>query len=104
MHLRQPAFIYTDCLIFTKNKEQIQEFKETGDWRYIYQDELDKACVKYDITCGGFKDLPKGKIKKKILCDRAFIFAKYQNMTHISVDVLQWFTHFLKKMTAWHAN
>ena len=26
------------------NKERIQKFKETGDSRYIDQNELDKAC------------------------------------------------------------
>ena len=41
MHLR---FIYSVCGPFTKNKESIQKCKETGDSRYIYQNELDKAC------------------------------------------------------------
>ena len=27
---------------FTKNKERIKKFKETGESRYIYQTELDK--------------------------------------------------------------
>ena len=31
MHLRQPAFTYNACGPFTKNKERIQKFKETGD-------------------------------------------------------------------------
>ena len=31
MHLRQPGFTYSACGIFTKNKEIIQKFKETGD-------------------------------------------------------------------------
>ena len=50
MHLRQPAalgksrFIYSACGSFTKNKERIQKFRETGYSRYIYQNELDKAC------------------------------------------------------------
>ena len=30
MHLRQPGFIYSACGLFTKNKERIQKFKETG--------------------------------------------------------------------------
>ena len=37
MHLREPGFIYSACGPFTKNKERIKEFKETGDSRYIYQ-------------------------------------------------------------------
>ena len=44
MHLRQPGFTYSVCGPFTKNKERIQKFKETGDLRYIYQNELDKVC------------------------------------------------------------
>ena len=35
MHLRQPPFVYSVCGAFTKNKERIQKFKETGDTSYI---------------------------------------------------------------------
>ena len=35
---------------FKKNKERIQKFKETGDSRYKYQNELDKACFQHDIA------------------------------------------------------
>ena len=31
MHLRQPGFTYSVCRPITKNKKQIQKFKETGD-------------------------------------------------------------------------
>ena len=31
------------CGPFTKNKERIQKFKETGDSRYIYKNEFDKV-------------------------------------------------------------
>ena len=31
MHLKQPGFTYSACEPFTKNKERIQNFKETGD-------------------------------------------------------------------------
>ena len=44
IHLRQSGFIYNAWAPFTKNKERIRKFKETGDLRYIYQNELDKAC------------------------------------------------------------
>ena len=46
MHLKtwQPGFTYSACGPFTKNKEEIQKFKETGDLRFIYQNEPDKAC------------------------------------------------------------
>ena len=45
MHLRQAGFSCSACGPFTKNKEKIQKFKETGDLRYIYQNELDEACL-----------------------------------------------------------
>ena len=44
MHLRHPGLTYSACGPFTKNKERIQKFKETGDTSYIYKDDLDIAC------------------------------------------------------------
>ena len=38
-YLRQPGFTYSACGPFTKNKERIQKFKQTGDSRYIYKNE-----------------------------------------------------------------
>ena len=55
MHLRRPGLTYSACRPFTKNKKRIQKFKETGDSRYIYQDEFDKACFQHDIAYGDFK-------------------------------------------------
>ena len=37
MHLKQPGFTYSACGPFTKNKERLQKFKETGDMNYIYK-------------------------------------------------------------------
>ena len=50
MHLKQPQFTYSACGPFTKNKERIQKFKETGDSRYIYRNELDKDCFQHDMA------------------------------------------------------
>ena len=44
VHLRQPGFAYSASIPFIKNKKRIKKFKETGDSRHIYQNELDKAC------------------------------------------------------------
>ena len=76
MHLRQPGFTYSACGPFTKNKERIQKFKETGDSRYIYQNELDKACFQHDIAYGDFKDLTRRTASDEILCLKAFNTAK----------------------------
>ena len=48
--------------------------KETGDSRYIYQNELDKAC--FQQVYGDFKDLTRRKAFNKILSDKAFNIAK----------------------------
>ena len=54
MHLRQSGFTYSACGPFTKSKERIQKFKQTGDSRYIYKNELDKACFQHDMAYGNF--------------------------------------------------
>ena len=76
MHLRQPQFTYSACGPFTKNKERIQKIKETGDLRYIYRNELDKACFQHDMDYGDFKDLTKRTTADKVLRDKAFNIAK----------------------------
>ena len=50
MHLKQSGFTYNACEPFTKKKEKIQNFKETGDSKYIYKNELDKACFQQDVA------------------------------------------------------
>ena len=59
MHLKQPGFTYSACGPFTKNKLRIQRLKKTGDTKYIYRNELDKACFEHDMVYGDFKDLPR---------------------------------------------
>ena len=56
MYLTQPRSIYSACGPFTKNKERIKKFKETGDTDYIYKNELVKACFQHDMAYGYFKE------------------------------------------------
>ena len=73
LHLKQPAalgkprFTYSACGPFTKNKERIQKFKETGDTSYIYKNELDKACFQHDMAYGDFKDLARKTASDRFL-------------------------------------
>ena len=78
MHLRQLQFVYSACAPFTKNKERIQKFKETGDTSYIYKNELYKACFQHNMAYGDFKDLPKRAAADKVLRDKAFKIASDQ--------------------------
>ena len=45
----QPWFTYRACGPFTKNKERIHKFQETGDSRYAYHKKVDKACIPCDM-------------------------------------------------------
>ena len=76
INLRQPGFTNSACGPFTKNKERIQKFKETADSRYIYQNELDKACFQHDMAYEDFKDFTRRIASDKILRDKAFNIAK----------------------------
>ena len=72
MHLRQPGFTYSACEPFTKNKERIEKFKQTGNTDLIYRNELNKACFQHDMTYGKSKDLVRRTLSDKILRDKAF--------------------------------
>ena len=78
MHLRQPEFTDSACGSFTKNKERIKKFKETGDTSYIYKNELDMACFQHDMAYGDFKDLTKRTAADKVLRNKAFKIASDQ--------------------------
>ena len=76
MHLRQPGFTYSACSPFTKNKKRIKKLKPTEDSRYIYQNELDKACFQHAMAYGDFKDLNRRIFSNKILRDKTFNITK----------------------------
>ena len=69
MHLKQPGFTYSACGSFTKNKQRIEKFLQTGDTNFIYKNELDEACFQHDIPYGKSKDLVKRTHSYKILRD-----------------------------------
>ena len=57
MNLKQLGFTYSACCPFTKNKERIEKFMQTGNTDFIYKNELDKACFQHDMAYGKSKDL-----------------------------------------------
>ena len=75
MHLKQPGFTYSACGPFTRNKQRIQKFMQTGDTNYIYKNELDKTCFQQDIAYRDFKDLKRRKQSDKVLKDKVFAIA-----------------------------
>ena len=75
MHLRQPQFVYSACGPFTRHKERIKEFKRTGDTRYIYRNELDKACFQHDSAYADHKDLINRPKSDNVLRKKAYNIA-----------------------------
>ena len=75
MDLKQPRFTYSACGPFTKNKERIETFMQTGNANFIYKNELDKACFQNDMAYGKTKDLVKRTQSHKVSKDKAFKIA-----------------------------
>ena len=75
MHLKQPSFTYSADGPFTRNKERIEKFMQTGNTDFIYRNELDKACFQHDMAYGKSKDLIKRTQSDKVLKDKAFKIA-----------------------------
>ena len=98
MHLRQPGFTYSACRPFTKKKERIEKFKETGDLRYIYQNDLSKACFQNDMAYMEIlKICLEEQLKIKYYVINYLILLKIQNMMGINAELLQNFTKLLIK-------
>ena len=94
MHLRQPGFTYSACGPFTKHRERIKKFEETGDTRYIYKNDLNKACFQYDSAYADSKDLVKRTQSDKILRHKAFNIASNPVMMVIKGDWQVWCINF----------
>ena len=75
MHLRQPGFTYSVCGPFTKNKETIEKFMQSGNTDFTCRNELDKACFQHDMANDKSKDLVKRTQSDKVLRDKAFKIA-----------------------------
>ena len=76
LHLKQPQLTYSACGPFTKHRERIQKFREPGNLKNLYRNELDKACFAHDAAYSDSKDLAKRTISDKILKDRAHQIAR----------------------------
>ena len=76
MYLKQ-GFTYSACSPFTKNKERIKKFMQTGNAHFVYKNELDKACCQHDMAYGKSKDLIKRTQSDKVLKDKAFKIVSY---------------------------
>ena len=86
IHLKQPGFTYSVCGLFTKNKERIVKFTQTGNTKYIYKNDLDKVCFQHDMAYGKFKDFNKRTQSDNVLRDKAFEIASNPKYDGIKED------------------
>ena len=76
LHLKQPGFTYSACGPFTKHCKRIHKFRKTGNLKYLYKNELDKACFAHDAAYSDNNDLAKRTISDKMLKNRACAIAR----------------------------
>ena len=67
LHLKQP---------FTEHHERIQKFREIGNLKHLYRNELDRACSDHDAAYSDSKDLARGTFSDTILKDRPYEIAR----------------------------
>ena len=48
--LKKPRFTYSACGSFTKHRERIKKFREAGNLKCLYRNELDKTCFAHDAA------------------------------------------------------
>ncbi|DAC81515.1 TPA_asm: PLA2X [Capsaspora MELD virus 1] len=58
LHVITPKYgKWSACGPGSKTGERIRKYKETGDTKYIYKNDLDKACFQHDLAYGEHKDV-----------------------------------------------
>ena len=94
MHFKQPGCTYSACGTFTKNKERTEKLKKTGDSKYIYQSQQDKACFQHDVAHRDFKGLLKITATDNFYVIKHLILLNILNMMGIKEVYIQWFISF----------
>ena len=86
-----------------KTKKESKDFlkkKKAEDSRYIYQNQLDKACFQHDMAYGDFKDFTRRTTSDKILSDKAFNIAKNKENNEYQRGIASMVYHFFDEKTS----
>ena len=81
-----------------KTKTECKSLKNSLDSRYIYRNELDKACFQHDMAYGNFKDLARRTAADKVLRDKTFNIAKDPKFDGYQREVASMVYNFFDKM------
>ena len=76
LHFKQAGFTYGAYGSFTKHRDWLQKFRETGHLKHLYRNELDKVCFAHDATYSDSKDLANRTVSDKNLKDTAHEIAR----------------------------
>ena len=97
--LKQSGFSYSACEPFTKNRERIHKFRETGNVKHLYRNELDKAWFAHDAAYSDSK--AKRTISDKILKDRAYEIARNREYDSYQKALASLICKFFDKKQDW---
>ena len=61
--------------VIAEHRERIKKFRETGNLKHIFKNELDKACFACDAAYSDSKDVARRTISIKILKERPYEIA-----------------------------
>ena len=100
MHSKHTGFTWNPCSLFTKIKERLKNFKDTGGSKCIDQKELSKTCFQIDMTYGDFKDLNRRTAADKVLCDKAFNIVRNSKYDEYQHEFASMVNKFLIKRTS----
>ena len=59
LHLKQAGFTYSAWKSFIKHCERIQKFREIGNLKHLFRNELNKLCFAHDAAYSDSEDLAK---------------------------------------------
>ena len=76
LHLKQPGFTYSACGPLAKHRERIKKFKESGNLKHLYGNELGKSYFAHDAAYSESKDLAKRTIAGTISKNRSYEIAR----------------------------
>ena len=97
--LKQSGISYSACGPFTKNCERIHKFRETGNVKHLYRNELGEAWFAHDAAYSDSK--AKRSISDKILKDRAYEIARNREYNSYQKALASLICKFFDKKQDW---
>ena len=92
---KPPEFTYSACGSSSKHRERFLKFREIGDLKPLYRNELDKTCLAHDAAYSDSKDLRNRTTSDKILNNKIAKNRGYDGYQEVLATMIYQF--FVKK-------